>query len=129
MAMNQFRTEDPAEVITLGGVRFTAETFSLRVQRPVLRHVLCDGTHSVTLLGELPCTLTLSGRIIPDGGAALPAKLQTLLSSGNAYAFSFRGSSFQNMRITELSCNAGQDPYTAALSLTLIGTLRGAAAT
>lgn len=126
MAMvNTLRTSGTAETVTLGGVSMTAEQFSLNVQRNTVRQTLCDGTQVVTVFGELPCTLTLTGRIIPDDGTSLAGKLRTLLSGSSTYTFACRGCNFQNMRITALSCSTGKQQYDAELSLTLIGTLKG----
>ena len=125
-AINTLRTDSTAAAVTLGDVTLYAEQFSLQVQRKTVQHTLCDGTQRVTLLGELPCTLTLSGRVIPDDGTSLPGSLRALLSGDAAYAFSFRGMAFQDMRITTLSCSAEPQHHEAAVSLTLIGTLKGA---
>ncbi len=122
--INTLSTDSPAEKITLGDVCMTAEKFSLRVQRPTVRHVLSSGAHTVTVLGELPCTLTLGGRIIPDDGGALPARIQALLSADSVYAFTCRGMRFQGMRITELTCSTEQNAHEAAMTVVLIGKLK-----
>lgn len=126
--VNTLRTAGTAETVTLGTVRMTAEKFSLQVHRKTVQQTLCDGTQQITVLGELPCTLTLSGRIVPDDGTALAGQLRTLLSGSTAYSFSCRGCAFQDMRITALSCSTERQQYEAELTLTLLGTLKGAGA-
>ena len=83
-AINTLRTDSTAAAVTLGGVTLYAEQFSVQVQRKTVQQTLCDGTQRVTLLGELPCTLTLSGRAVPDDGTSLPGSLRALLSGDAA---------------------------------------------
>ena len=127
-ATNTLRTGGAAETVTLGAVSFTAEKFSLQVQRQSVRHTLCDGTQVVTLLGEMPCTLKLAGRIIPDDGTQLAGQLRALLAGDTAYSFTCRGCQFQNMRLTALECASESGKYEAALTVTLSGTLKGVTA-
>lgn len=122
---NSILVTGSAENVLLGAVTMTVEQFSLDLKRPSVCHTLCDGSQKISYLGEMPCTVLLGGRILPDDCGSLPAKLRSLLSGNAVFSFSCRGCSFSGMRITALHCETNQNRYDAALSVTLCGTMCG----
>lgn len=107
--------------LTLGTLVLTVSEYQLKMNTPVIRHTLCDGSTHLTLLPEAPCTLTVSGTLLRDAAAEITDTLEAALAAHTAFSFTFRGTAFVNMQITALDTGAKYPAGQTAFQITLTG--------
>lgn len=110
-------------MLTLGAFSLPVTDYQLKTEMQVAKRVLCDGTPYHRLLGELPCTLTVSGTAVHRESGDILAKLEAAMREHETFDFTFAGMRFSSMRLTAVSGAVKLLAGTAAYTVTLTGVM------
>lgn len=119
------KTELVAErpMLTLGALSLHVTDYQLKAEMQVAKRILCDGTPYHRLLGELPCTLTVSGTAVRRESGDILAKLEAAMRERETFDFTFAGMQFSAMHLTAVTGAVKHLAGTAAYTVTLTGVM------
>lgn len=109
--------------LTLGALLLPVTDYQMKTEMQTSKRILCDGTLYQKLLGELPCTLTVSGTALRSESGDILAKLENAMRNHETFAFTFAGMPFSAMHLTAVSGQVRQLAGTAAYTVTLTGVM------
>ena len=115
--------QSPVQTLVIGNVTLQIEQYQLKTECPVAKQVLCSGEPRWTLLGALPCVLTVHGRTAAADAASLLSALCSYLNLHSAFAFTFLGAAFQNMQLSAMDYRSDDNGHVTDYALTFIGQL------
>lgn len=110
--------------IPLGETVLPVTDYQLKTEVPVRRLTLCSGTPYTRLLGELPCTLTVSSTLLRSDASDIVSALQYAMRTHTEFSFSFAGMTFYGMTPIAASCSVKQEEKQSLLSVTLLGVIK-----
>jgi len=115
----------PAQSLTLGTVTLEIERYELKLECPLAKQMLCTGEPRWTVLGSYPCILRVHGKVTAEAAAELIGVLHAALRLHSAFAFTFLGTAFQNMRLTAEEFRSDAGGHLTEYALSFAGTLGG----
>lgn len=118
-----FNMQSPVQTLTLGDISVTVERYQLKLECPVAKQMLCSGEPRWTVLGMMPCILSIQGRIAAEEAAALLETLRTALNLHSAFSFTFLGTQFQQMQLTAMDYHCDDAAQLTDYALSFVGML------
>lgn len=113
--------QSPVQTLPLGGITLSVTSYRLKAECPVAKQTLCTGEPRWSLLGMLPCMLSVQGRIAAGEAAALLGALRDALSRQSRFSFTFLGTEFRKMQLSALDYHCAESGQLTEYSITLIG--------
>jgi hypothetical protein len=120
--------QSPVQTLALGDVTLQIRQYRLRMECPIAKQMLCSGEPRWTLLGAVPCILTVRGKIAAENAASLLAALRTFFMQHTAFSFTFLDAAFADMQISAMDYQCDENGHLTEYSLTFIGQLTGGTA-
>ena len=107
--------------ITLGDTVLPVGKCETVCSTPVVRKTCIGGEPHTTLLGEIPCTVRLTGTLLRRSLCRIVPALHEALTEHTAFAFTLDGVDYSQMTVTELHVAYQGQAQTADYALTMLG--------
>lgn len=120
MAMTVDTTRRDA-VLQLGSLKLPVSSYETACNVPAVRKTCIGGEAHTVLLGEIPCTLTVTGTLLRSGIADAAEVLHAALRAHTAFDFLLDEMQFSGMQLTDFKLKCRCPDRTAEFTVTMIG--------
>ena len=120
----QLQMQAARQTLTLAGMPLAVNDYALRMECPVRKHTLCSGAPLWSAIGRLPCTLAVEGQIAAADADSLLVTLKDALNRHAAIRFTFFGTDFTGMQLTEMCYQSNENPKLTDYKLCFVGEMQ-----